>query len=115
MGGCPGCERDILVSLLLRLKFPIPIHKLVGVYPLVEFGLGNYTSREKGVKTINYTGLGFAAAAGVEIYPLAFLTPFFECRYMLHAGFDDRKEPVGKVHEKLILHSFALVIGVRLG
>jgi hypothetical protein len=110
---CHECERDIFFSFGLRAKFPIKIGKFVAPYPLIMLGFGNYTWRREEQHARNYKGLAVEAAIGVEVYPLSFLTPFFECRYTFHIGFNSFKDSLEDHSEELQLHSVALVTGVR--
>jgi hypothetical protein len=68
----------------LSLKLPIRLHSIVALYPVVGFGLSNYTERQ--LEGDNYTGIDFTPGGGIEFFGKRFAVVFLELRYLISMG-----------------------------
>lgn len=108
---CLGCEQDVAMRFLLRLKFLISMAKRVSLYPVVLFGYSDYIFRAEDRDAWHFHGCSFGLGMGVEGYAGKTVTPFFELRYLLHAGW--HKEDPHEAIMNLLHHNLALMIGLR--
>ena len=108
-------ESLILLSVLLRLKFPIRIGKWVAPYPIIGGGFNMSIIREQTRSDkVNIGGMALAGV-GVEFYPHSRITPFLELRYRFAASFRENtfSDSDRKAEYKLFEHGLALALGVR--
>jgi hypothetical protein len=114
---CVNCKTDTHFALLLRVKIPFRIGRLVGLYPLVGFGFDLYAANreEAAADTTDARFKGIAALVGfgTELYIFSWLTPFAEARYMLGAGWDTLEQAGLKEDVRAITHSLVITLGVR--
>lgn len=103
---CVHCEQNILVRLLLRVKVPLNIKSAASFYPLMLFGYSDYISRFEDEEALNFHGIGFGVGLGAEVY-FSKVTEFFEMRYMLDSGWEDKVS--------LLNHNLSLIIGLKIG
>jgi hypothetical protein len=110
---CGNCQRDIFFALNARLRLSIRVHKYVGLYPLFSFGLSNITQRWEDDDADNYTGVDLTLGAGVEFFPIRYLMPFLELRYLFGAGWDEVDTILGDVDTRVYYHALLINIGFR--
>lgn len=114
--GCEECEQSFLFNILVRAKFPIRIIPQASVFPMVLFGYSSYLNRVETKQVYTYHGLGVGAGIGIENYT-SFAIPFFELRYLLHAGWFDPHlrsgHPDSDTKGRLLDHNFMLNLGLR--
>jgi len=114
MLSCTNCARDFFFSLLLRAKAPFRIRGIVAPYPIIGFGFDLYRLRPTNYKDSSYPGLTVQAGAGVEFYPLPFITPFIDIRYRFALGWHDWTNAYAvDVSEKVYTHGLVIEIGAR--
>jgi hypothetical protein len=108
---CSDCEQDFIVNFVARSKFVIRAAKKISLYPLVLFGYSDYISRAENRKDYNFHGIAFGLGAGIEGYAGSAVTPFFELRYLLNAGWHEEESV--NVKMALVHHELALNFGLR--
>jgi hypothetical protein len=109
---CTECAQSYGFELLFRVKAPIKVHRLIGVYPLVTFGFADIVACQEHAEHDNYAGLGWGLGAGIEFYPIKLITPFFDIRYMGAAGWNTDKDS-GVDKDQIIYNSLTFNLGVR--
>jgi hypothetical protein len=110
---CDTCERDVFFAFNARLRLPIVLKSFVAVYPLFSIGVSNITHREEYDEADNYTGVDLTLGGGVEFYPMRYLFPFLEVRYLFGAGWDKTETVVGDADARVYYHAMLIVIGIR--
>jgi hypothetical protein len=111
-GDCNNCAQSFGFELLFRVKAPIKVHRLIGVYPIVALGFADVVARYTDQDHDNFAGLGWGLGAGIEFYPIKLVTPLFEIRYMGAAGWNtDKGSNVDK--DQIIYNSLTFNLGVR--
>jgi hypothetical protein len=110
---CDTCERDVFFAFNARLRLPIVLKSFVAVYPLFSIGVSNITHREEYDEADNYTGVDLTLGGGVEFYPMRYLFPFLEVRYLFGAGWDKTETAVGDADARVYYHAMLVIIGIR--
>ncbi len=124
---CGNCERPIAFTFALRLKWPIPVTGVLGVYPIATVGMGTATLRfSENVyanhDTLTFFGMSYSGGLGIEFYTPAPVTPFLEIRYLGGFGTITDRDGIEQywIHlgddlEKYLLvhHSLTIGIGTR--
>jgi len=110
---CDNCQLDVFFALNARLRLNIRVHRYVGIYPLFSFGLSNITQRWEDDDADNYTGVDLTLGGGVEFYPIRYLMPFLELRYLFGAGWDEVDTILGDVDTRVYYHALLINVGLR--
>jgi hypothetical protein len=114
--GCNTCETSVFFNVLFRVKFIIRAGKWLGIYPIIGFGLSNYTDRLEDENSEHYLGLAYSAGLGLEGRTPTIVTPFFEFRYYGSAGWwvsmsNAEEEFVN--WQQVLYNSLSLNFGIR--
>jgi opacity protein-like surface antigen len=110
---CDDCQRDVFFALNARLRLNVRVHRYVGIYPLFSLGVSNITQRWKHDDADNYTGLDLTLCGGVEFYPVRYLMPFLELRYLFGVGWDKVDTVLGSVDTRIYYHALLINVGLR--
>ncbi len=111
---CNNCERDVFFGFNARLRLPIVLRSFVAIYPLFSIGVSNITDRRENDDADNYTGVDLTLGGGVEFYPIKYLFPFLEIRYLFGAGWDKTESAfIGDVDARVYYHAMLIIIGIR--
>lgn len=114
---CGNCQTDVMFSLLLRLKIPFKVGRIVSLYPIVGFGLNVYdANRDESIPEYTdavFAGLAVMGGFGVEVKAHRVLSPFAEFRYMFGAGWHTEHDEGYTVETRAMTHTLALLVGVR--
>jgi hypothetical protein len=110
-------ETDLMFALMLRVKAPFRISRLVTIYPIAGFGFSYYlskTEKSDGDGTdAGFSGITLMGGFGTEIDAHRVLTPFAEVRYMLGAGWHDEKQTGLTEEARVVTHALAILVGLR--
>jgi len=110
---CDNCERDVFFALNARLRLPIVLRSFVAIYPLFSIGVSNITDRREYDEADNFTGVDLTLGGGVEFYPIKYLFPFLEIRYLFGAGWDKTEYGLTEEDARVYYHAMLIVIGIR--
>lgn len=100
---------DLLVWLMARVRFPLQVHRLVRVVPLVALGFCHY----KAIDDENdFPGLGWALGVGGELDIHRLVKPMLELRYQGGMGYGTEVEKYEK--DEVTYHAFTIGVGVKL-
>lgn len=110
---CDNCQLDVFFALNARLRLNIRVHRYVGINPIFSFGLSNITQRWENDDADNFTGVDLTLGAGVEFYPIKYLMPFLELRYLFGAGWDEVDTAGEDIKERVYYHALLINVGLR--
>jgi hypothetical protein len=112
---CDECQRDLMMSLLLRVKVPFTVGRVVSLYPLMASGFHFYAGKSNWTNLDGkyLVGLALVGGMGASFKVHRVITLFLEARYNLGVTWDKGSKGNASYSDRLLTHGLSIPVGVR--